>query len=160
MSKHQGLPLPPAAAAAAGIAQRFTPRGAKLPRMRKVSAVVVVAVSGAVLLATVGAFARRGTTLDPTAPSNASTLVTSGTNAISRNPMYVGVAGLLAAHALQRGSWQAWLPVGAFVVVMDRFQIAREEQALRSVFGEEYLHYCERTPRWLDGRSLDVIEGR
>jgi len=159
MSKHQGFPFPPAAGAAAGLSQLLTPKGKKAKRIRRVAAVALVAASGGVALATVGAFARRGTTLDPTAPSNASTLVTSGTNGISRNPIYVGIAGILAAHAIDRGSWQAWLPVGGFVIAMDRFQIAKEEQALRSLFGEEFLQYCERTPRWLDRRSLGFIKG-
>ncbi|RAN79136.1 hypothetical protein B5P43_14425 [Bacillus sp. SRB_336] len=160
MKKHEGIPVPPLAMAAAGMAQRFMPKGRKARRLRRVAATSLAAGSGALVLAALGAFARHGTTLDPTDPGKASVLVTGGSNRISRNPMYVGLAGLLLAHAVDRGSWQEWLPVAGFVVAIDRYQIAREEQALSGRFGEEYLRYCARTPRWLGRRSLDVIRGR
>lgn len=158
MDKHEGYPIPPVAMAAAVVTQRLSPKGRKARRLRLAAAVALAAGSGTLLLATLGAFARRGTSLDPTAPEKASVLVTGGSNGISRNPMYVGMAGLLLAHAVARGSWQAWLPVGGFVLAMDRFQVMREEQALRGRFGGEYLQYCARTPRWLDRRSLDAIK--
>jgi protein-S-isoprenylcysteine O-methyltransferase Ste14 len=157
MKKHEGIPVPPLAMAAAGLAQRLAPKGRKARRLRRAAAAVLAAGSGALLLTTHAAFARRGTTHDPTAPGNASVLVTSGSNRISRNPMYAGLAGLLLAHAVDRGSWQAWLPVGAFVLAMDRLQIVREEEALRGRFGAEYRRYCATTPRWLDRRSWEAL---
>ncbi len=157
MNRQEGIPVPPLAMVAAGLAQRLTPKGRKARRTRRVAAAAIAAGSGALVLATLGAFVRHGTTLDPTAPGNASVLVTGGSNRISRNPMYVGLAGLLFAHAVDRGSWQAWLPVGGFVLAMDRFQIAREEEALRGRFGEEYHRYCATTPRWLDWRSVHAF---
>lgn len=146
--------------AAAVVLQRLAPKGRRARRLRRVVAVALAAGSGTLLLSTLGAFARNGTTADPTAPGNASVLVTGGSNGLSRNPMYLAVAGLLVAHAVERGSLPAWLPVGGFVLVMDRFQIAREEEALRNRFGEEYLQYCARTPRWLDRRSVDFTKRR
>ncbi|PYI69421.1 isoprenylcysteine carboxylmethyltransferase family protein [Arthrobacter livingstonensis] len=160
MSKHEGIPVPPVAMAAAVATQRLTRKGQKARRVRRAAAAALAAGSASMLLATLVAFLRRGTTLDPTAPANASVLVTGGSNGISRNPMYVGLAGMLLAHAVSRGSWRALLPVGGFVLVMDRFQIASEEQALRIRFGDEYLRYCASTPRWLDRRSLNVIKWR
>lgn len=106
---------------------------------------------GAVLLAGAAArqFHRQGTTVDPFDPALASSLVTTGANAVSRNPMYVGMAGLLVAHALRRGSVTALLPVAAFVLVIDRVQIVAEEEALSAHFGAEYDRYRARVPRWL-----------
>ena len=99
-------------------------------------------------------FRSSGTTLEPFQPDRASVLVTSGANAISRNPMYVGMAGLLLAHALWRGSWTALLPVVGFVVFIDRAQIHAEETALLEKFGAAYEAYQAETPRWVDQRSL------
>ena len=75
--------------------------------------------------------------------------MTSGPNGVTRNPMYVGMAGALVAHALIRGGWGTVLPVAAFVAVIDRVQIQTEEAALRELFGEEYDAYCRRVRRWL-----------
>ena len=99
-------------------------------------------------------FHRQGTTVDPFDPALASSLVTTGANAVSRNPMYVGMTGLLVAHAVRRGSWTALLPVAAFLLVIDRVQIAAEEEALSAHFGADYERYRERVPRWLGRRSL------
>jgi protein-S-isoprenylcysteine O-methyltransferase Ste14 len=37
----------------------------------------------------------------------------------------------------------------AFVAYMNRFQIAPEEAALKSLFGADYVAYQSRTRRWL-----------
>ncbi len=103
-----------------------------------------------------GLFRHSGTTVDPLHPDRASALVTTGPNAISRNPMYVGMAGVLAAHAIWRGSWAALLPVAGFVAVVDRLQVAAEEPALLGRFGAEYESYRASTPRWVGLRSLHV----
>ena len=113
--------------------------------------------SGALASAAAGQFRRLGTTIDPVDPARASVLVTTGVNSISRNPMYVGLTGLLVANALRRGSWPALLPVGAFVIVIDRVQVAAEESALRARFGADYETYCAAVPRWLDRRSLLAV---
>jgi len=99
-------------------------------------------------------FRRQGTTFDPFTPEQSAVLVTTGANAVSRNPMYVGLAGLLVANAVRRGSWKAFLPVIAFTVVMDRVQIAAEESALLARFGAEYELYRAHVPRWLGPRSF------
>ena len=99
-------------------------------------------------------FRRRGTTVDPFDPDRAAVLVTTGVNAVSRNPMYVGMAGVLVANAVRRGSWSAALPVVAFATVIDRFQVAAEERALLGNFGADYEAYLASVPRWLDQRSL------
>jgi protein-S-isoprenylcysteine O-methyltransferase Ste14 len=70
--------------------------------------------------------------------------------------MYVGLAGVLVAHAIWRGSWAALAPVVGFVVLMDRQQIAAEEAALLTRFGAEYDAYRSVTPRWLGRRSLPI----
>jgi protein-S-isoprenylcysteine O-methyltransferase Ste14 len=118
-----------------------------------VAAGAVAAGSLAMAASAATLFRRHHTTVEPMDPSRATHLVTTGANSVSRNPMYVGMTGLLLAHALLRGSWAALLPVGGFVLVVDRVQVRAEEAALSARFGEEYAAYRARVPRWLDARS-------
>lgn len=101
-------------------------------------------------------FRREGTTVLPFHPEQTSALVTTGVNSVTRNPMYVGMAGLLLAQAAYRGSWAALAPAAAFVAAIDVYQVRFEEVALRERFGDVYDTYSEAVPRWLDARSLRV----
>jgi len=89
------------------------------------------------------------TTVNPTKPHNASSLVQSGIYKITRNPMYVGLVCVLF-------SWSAWLGsvyslpiIVLFMFYMSRFQILPEERALIELFGDEYIEYCLKVKRWL-----------
>ncbi len=144
------LPVPPPVVAlAAAVVQRVVASGRPSTPASRVAAGVVAAGSVALAGAAAVRFARARTTVDPHAPSRASTLVTDGPNAVTRNPMYVGMAGLLAAHAVWRRSPIALLPAAAFVIAIDRVQVPAEEDALRENFGAAYEAYCAQVPRWL-----------
>ncbi len=153
------MPLvpPPVLAVGAGLSQRLLagPSPAPTP-VRAAATAAISAASIALAGAANREFRRRGTTFQPFHPEQASVLVTRGSNTISRNPMYVGMAGLLVAHAIWRRSWVALVPVAGFLGIIDRVQIAAEESALHEKFGPEYEAYCATTPRWLDARSLGV----
>ncbi|WP_123302766.1 methyltransferase family protein [Bogoriella caseilytica] len=110
--------------------------------------IAVAGASVALLGSSLVAFRRQETSIDPITVTKASALVTDGPHAYSRNPMYVGMAGLLAAHALMRGSWAAAFPVAGYVLAIDRMQIPAEEAALEEGFGEEFADYRARVPRW------------
>jgi protein-S-isoprenylcysteine O-methyltransferase Ste14 len=150
---------PPLVAFAAALSQRALTGATPAPNAGR------AAVSAAVSLASMsmaGAsalqFRRTGTTVEPFHPEQTSVLVTTGANSVSRNPMYVGMAGLLVAHAIWRGSWVALAPVAGFVVLIDRLQIEAEESALLDKFGAEYETYRAASPRWLDLRSLNYAK--
>ena len=146
---------PPLLALAAAVAQRSLSPGAPSPGgLRAATAGLLSAGSLALAGASAGQFRRSGTTVEPFRPDRASTLVTSGANAVTRNPMYVGMAGLLVANALRRGSWPALLPAAAFVALIDRYQVRFEEEALRGKFGPAFDAYCAAVPRWIDARSV------
>ena len=148
-------PPPPLLAIAAGLTQSALAKGAPPPPPFRVAAAIAVGTaSGALAAAAAGQFRRQGTTLEPFNPALASALVTTGANSLSRNPMYVGLAGLLVANTLRLGSWKALLPVAAFTLVIDRLQIAAEESALLANFGAEYEAYRLAVPRWLGRRSV------
>ena len=108
-------PPPPLLALAAALAQQAITRGAQRPTAARASAASVTAAASAALAASAASqFRRQGTTLEPFDPAQASVLVTTGANAVTRNPMYVGLTGLLVANAVRLGSWKALLPVAAF----------------------------------------------
>jgi len=146
---------PPVLALGAGVAQRLLsgePRPRSAPRT---IAAAGVALASSALAVTAGrSFRTAGTTLDPMDPSQASVLVRTGPNAATRNPMYVGLTGVLVANALRLGSWRSMVPIAAFVLVIDRVQIASEEAALQTRFGEDYADYCATVPRWVDRRTM------
>jgi protein-S-isoprenylcysteine O-methyltransferase Ste14 len=119
-----------------------------------VVATATAAVSGALATAAARQFGRQGTTLEPFNPALASVLVTTGANSVSRNPMYVGLAGLLVANAVRIGSWKTLLPLAAFTIVVDRVQVPAEESALLANFGADYEVYRASVPRWLGRNSV------
>ena len=148
---------PPLLALAAGFAQRaLTPDTPRPSAARALVAGAVAGTSAGLAAASAWQFRRQGTTVEPFDPSRAVVLVTTGVNAVTRNPMYVGMAGLLVANAVRRGAWAGLLPVAAFVLVIDRLQITAEESALLANFGADYDAYRASVPRWLDRRSLAI----
>jgi protein-S-isoprenylcysteine O-methyltransferase Ste14 len=121
---------------------------------REAVAAATFAVSAGLAGGAAAQFRAAHTTVEPFEPSKATSLVVTGPNSLTRNPMYVGMAGLLTANAVRRGTWQAVLPLAAFVTWIDRFQVAAEEEALAQKFGADYEAYRAAVPRWLDLRSL------
>jgi protein-S-isoprenylcysteine O-methyltransferase Ste14 len=89
------------------------------------------------------------TTINPLTPHRAQNLVTTGIYRFTRNPMYVSLALYIASFGLWLDSLGALMLVGVFVVYITYLQIRPEEQALRSLFGQEYVDYCARVRRWL-----------
>jgi protein-S-isoprenylcysteine O-methyltransferase Ste14 len=125
--------------------------------VRPASAVVAAVVSlasGWLLAGSVQEFRRQRTSVNPVDVAGARSLVIRGPNRLTRNPMYVGMAGLLIANAILRRSAVAVLPAAAFVLAIDRSQIRVEEDALAAEFGDEFERYCRSVPRWLDRRSV------
>lgn len=103
-------------------------------------------------------FVSRGTTWHPWHPERASSLVTDGPSAWTRNPMYVGIATGLAGTGLASGRpWTALAAAGLLATLTP--QVRREEAALASVFGSDWHDYAARTPRWLP-RPPRLTRGR
>lgn len=112
--------------------------------------VVGLAAAGAVfVLLGVGAFRASRTTVNPLQPARASTLVTGGVYRVTRNPMYVGMALLLAAWAVRLSAVLPFAGLVVFVTFMTRFQILPEERALQGLFGDQFSTYAARVRRWL-----------
>ena len=93
-------------------------------------------------------FRHAKTTVNPLKP-HASSLVTWGIYAISRNPMYLGGLIMLLGWAISLSNALAFLFLPVYVLYLNRFQIAPEERVLTSLFGETYVAYQARARRWL-----------
>ena len=76
-------------------------------------------------------------------------LVTNGPYRYTRNPMYVGVLSILSGEALASRHLSVLIYLGIVVVVFNLFVRYYEEPALRRKFGESYVRYCARVPRWV-----------
>jgi protein-S-isoprenylcysteine O-methyltransferase Ste14 len=94
--------------------------------------------------------ARHGQPTDPGLPT--SDLVTTGIFSVSRNPLYLGGACLLAGIALGLNlPWTLVLLLPA-IVACHYLLIAPEERYLAAKFGIEYAQYIASVRRWL-GRA-------
>lgn len=144
-------PLPPAFLGLALVAMAalhlVLPAARLIPFPFTLVGLVPLAIGIALNLVADYAFKARGTTVKPFEQSSA--LVTDGVFAITRNPMYLGMALLLMGVALLLGTLTPFLVVGLFVVLIDRRFIAVEERMLAETFGEEWQAYRRRVRRWL-----------
>jgi protein-S-isoprenylcysteine O-methyltransferase Ste14 len=94
-------------------------------------------------------FRRARTTVNPLKPADTTALVTSGTFALTRNPMYLGMALLLAGWAAWLGTPWALAGMALFVAWITRFQIVPEERVLARLFGADFEAYRLRVRRWI-----------
>ena len=103
------------------------------------------------ILAGLVQFRTARTTVNPLHPDKASTLVTGGIFARTRNPMYLGAFLVLAGYALCAVSFSALLVALGMLAAGHAFAVLYEEPALERRFGESYRAYRRRTRRWIPG---------
>ena len=75
-------------------------------------------------------------------------LVDRGVYGLCRHPMYLGVVSLLLGLSLMTFSIAAFALSVVFFVLYDRFA-TYEEERLIELFGEDYLEYQRRVPKWV-----------
>ena len=76
-------------------------------------------------------------------------LITQGPYSLVRNPIYLGMFGMLLSTALVFSHW--WLAVIAivFFLVGNRIRIRAEEKLLRESFGQKFDDYAARVPAFI-----------
>jgi len=79
---------------------------------------------------------------------NPDKLVTSGIFAFSRNPIYVAFWFVLLGQFLLFSNWVLLIYIVAATWLFHR-QVLREEEYLRSHYGQQYAEYCDRVRRYL-----------
>jgi protein-S-isoprenylcysteine O-methyltransferase Ste14 len=92
-------------------------------------------------------FRRAGTRIRPFLPSTA--LVLEGPYKFTRNPMYLGMAGVLLGAGVYMGSITPFVVIPAFMALITERFIVPEEAKLEAAFGGQYLEYKKRVRRWL-----------
>jgi protein-S-isoprenylcysteine O-methyltransferase Ste14 len=108
----------------------------------------VLALAGVALMAAAAVqFLRARTTIVPHETPRA--LITTGVYRLSRNPIYLADAMLLAGLCLRWGAWPSLFLVPVFVAVITRRFILPEEARLRTAFGPEFEAWAGRVRRWL-----------
>jgi protein-S-isoprenylcysteine O-methyltransferase Ste14 len=80
-------------------------------------------------------------------------LVTTGLYRFTRNPMYVGVATAIFGQALWFHSRDATIYGIAMALAFHVAILIYEEPRLTRVFGQQYLDYKKRVPRWIGARG-------
>ena len=115
-------PPPAVLLAMAGLAQGVVTRGRRATPSSVAAATAVVGGSLCLLAGSAGTFLRHRTTVDPVRVERAQHLVVDGPNRLTRNPMYLGLTGLLLSHAIARRSPSALIPLAGFVWLIDRHQ--------------------------------------
>jgi protein-S-isoprenylcysteine O-methyltransferase Ste14 len=79
----------------------------------------------------------------------ASALLSHGPFAVSRNPIYLSEAVLLAGLGLATGSVWLLLAAPVFMLAVTRFAIVREETHMAAMFGDAWRAYAGKVRRWL-----------
>ena len=111
--------------------------------------VLVLIMGLACVLPSFRLFARYKTTITPLKPSDATALVTEGMYRYSRNPMYLGLLLLTISSTIWFGTWLGIIINIVFIFLINFLQIIPEEEALLTIFGEEYEEYKKNVRRWI-----------
>ncbi len=110
--------------------------------------IAVGAVGFVIMMSCIVRFSAEGMgTLSPADPTTR--LVIGGLYKYSRNPMYVGVMGLLVGESTFTQSSPLWIYSILIFSAFNFYIIFFEEPRLKRDFGNEYGEYCERVRRWL-----------
>lgn len=125
----------------------FTPLGSVVPAPWNLSGCLLIAVGIWINIKADAQFRRLNTTVKPFEKPTA--LVRDGMFRFSRNPMYLGFAGILLGVAVLLESLAPFLVVLAFIALIDIKFIQVEERTLSQTFGREWTDYAQKVRRWL-----------
>ena len=117
--------------------------------IRFIIGAVSLLAGGFIAISGIVGFRKAKTTVNPTKPDKASSLVCSGIYRYTRNPMYTGLLFVLIAWSCFLDNLFSLLFVFAYLLYTTQFQIKPEERVLESIFGKNYNNYKERVRRWL-----------
>jgi protein-S-isoprenylcysteine O-methyltransferase Ste14 len=130
-----------------GFFHRIVPGAYLIQAPYRYGGVVLVGLALGLIVWAAFLFRRAGTNIRPYLPSTA--LVLSGPYKFTRNPMYLGMAGVLLGTAVFMGSLTPFVVIPAFMALISERFIVPEEAKLEAAFGRDYLEYKARVRRWL-----------
>ncbi len=136
------------AAIIGGLLHHFFPLSTGLPPLLSlVIGIVLIALAGAIVTAALREFRQAGTNVDPRKPTTV--IVTSGIYRFSRNPIYLSLTILYLGVALLVNSLWILLLLAPVLLLVNFGVVHREENYLKSKFGDEYKRYQSSTRRWI-----------
>jgi protein-S-isoprenylcysteine O-methyltransferase Ste14 len=80
-------------------------------------------------------------------------LISTGPYRFTRNPQILGGYLLVIGVTVQWPSWFAIIWIGLYGVI-GHWMIITEEEHLRVSFGEEYVRFCQKVPRYFLGLGI------
>jgi protein-S-isoprenylcysteine O-methyltransferase Ste14 len=92
-------------------------------------------------------FRQANTAVCPTEKSGH--LVTHGPYVWTRNPMYLGIIGMLLGISVCIGTFPFFCVTALYGFIINGVFCPYEERKLEREFGESYLHYKRKVRRWL-----------
>lgn len=115
--------------------------------LRVVASVTFAAIGLGLIGAAIGLFRRTGQ--DPRPWKSTPSIIADGVYRYTRNPMYVGMAAVLAAVGI--GAANGWLLglVPLALAIVHVTAVRPEEAYLEEKFGAEYLAYKQQVRRWV-----------
>ena len=111
--------------------------------------IVLLLLGFLILISAVRLFRIDQTTVNPLSPKQATKLVTEGIFKFSRNPMYLGMACVLASLAMFFNIIGGIVFIALFCAYITKFQIVPEEKAMLDLFSEDFTQYKQTTRRWI-----------
>jgi len=125
----------------------FVPIGRWLYYPWRYLGIIIIAL-GFSLSAGSGIFFRKLGT-NPRPGTRATLIVTKGAFKHTRNPMYLGLITMLIGASILLGTFSPLIVIPIIFLILHTKFVLREEKWMEEWFGEPYLEYKNKTPRWL-----------
>ncbi|WP_423602249.1 methyltransferase family protein [Sphingomonas sp. MS122] len=123
-------------------------QGLDMPPALRWTVVPVFALAGlAAITAAALRFRRAGTSAPPWRPATA--FVAQGIYRFTRNPMYLGMTLIYCAIGVAADAPVVFWMLIPLAVTIHYGVVLREERYMAGKFGEPYIDYANRVPRWL-----------
>ena len=130
-----------------GFFHRVAPGAILIQEPYHYGGVVLIVLAAGLILWALLQLRRARTAILPHAQPSA--LVIAGPYRFTRNPMYLGMAGMLLGAAVFLGSITPFIVIPAFMALIGERFIANEEAKLEAAFGEDFRAYKANVRRWL-----------
>lgn len=148
------FPVAPVAFAAAALAGALLHVAWPLPWLGSPLADILLAIGaigilagGGLIYGALAALSRAGTTAHPGRASEH--LLTTGPFRLTRNPIYLGLATIVAGAGFLLGIVWLILAAVAGALIVGRFAVRPEEDYLAQRFGKRYRDYQKTVRRWI-----------
>ena len=76
-------------------------------------------------------------------------LITQGPYGIVRNPIYLGMFGLILSTCIAYSRWRSGVAAVVLILIGNHIRIRAEEQLLRETFGDQFDEYARRVPAFI-----------